>query len=195
MHWFPLWEIRQGTRDVLAERKTSLSPKGNKWDGLGVRVTQPRQAVIDFSLQPGRAERPGMPPSPSPAHLPKLKPRGTAGTMNGATVWVLIGGKNLLFFFFSFFFGFQLQAPPARERKNNKKPTTKQHQPHDLTFFNTALVKSKAVKPVLWYRTYLLVQPLGLNGHFVILNWTCRLALKKNIISEKVSVIWFWILK
>lgn len=103
--------------------------------------------------------------------------------------------EKLILFLFFFFFGFQLQAPPARERKNNKKPTTKHHQPHDLTFFKTALVKSKAVKPVLWYRTYLLIQPLGLNGHFAILNWTRRLALKKNIISEKVSVIWFWILK
>lgn len=108
MHWFPFWEIRQGARDFLAERKTSLSPKGNKWDEHKVRVTQPWQTVIDFPCSQGGPSTLAVPEclhprrcgSPSPA-----KASRNSRTMNGATVWVLIGGKNLIPFFF--FFGFQ----------------------------------------------------------------------------------------
>lgn len=56
-----------------------------------------------------------------------------------------------------------------------------------MTFFKTALVKSKAVKPVLWYRIYLPIQALGSNGHFAILNWACRWVLKKYYIRKAFS--------
>lgn len=40
------------------------------------------------------------------------------------------------------------------------------------------------MKPVLWHRTCLFIQALGSNGHFAILNWTCKLVLKKYDIRK-----------
>lgn len=121
MHWFPFWEIGQGARDFLAERKTSLSPKGNKWDEHKVRVTQPWQTVIDFPCSQGGPSTPAVPECLHPRRCGSPSP-AKASRNSRNDEWCYCLGFNWWEKPYSlfFFFGFQLQAPPASKiRKNN----------------------------------------------------------------------------
>lgn len=105
VHWFPFWEIRQGARDILAERKTRLSPKGNNWDVHGVRVTQPRQALIDFPSSQGGLSVPNasipFSSSPSPA-----KASGNSRNDEWCYCWDFNWWEKPYSFFFFFFLVF-----------------------------------------------------------------------------------------